>query len=71
MEFECTFEEFKKLAKEFRESANTMNLEELDNAWKCLSLHYLGMKEEHWRHSASIVLQLETRTYVAREIQLL
>jgi uncharacterized protein YukE len=25
MEFECTFEEFKKLAKEFRDSANTIN----------------------------------------------
>lgn len=66
----CTFEEFKKMAKEFREAAPTLNIEELDNAWKCLGLAYLGMTEEMWQISAAIVLQLEAKTFLKREAEL-
>lgn len=67
----CTWEEFKQMAKEFRMSAPTLNLDELDNAWKCLGLAYLGMTEDMWRHSASIVLQMEMETFMDREQELL
>lgn len=43
MSLDCTFEQFKRMAKEFREAASSLNLEELDNAWKCLGLGYLNM----------------------------
>lgn len=59
------------MAKEFRDSAPSLNLEELDNAWKCLGLGYFGMSEEMWRTSAAIVLNIESRTYMAREMELL
>lgn len=43
MSIECTFEEFKRMAQEFRVNAPTLNPDELQNAWKCLGLGYLGM----------------------------
>jgi len=70
MSLSCTWEEFKRMAKEFREAAPTMNIDELDNAWKCLGLGYLNMSEPMWLRSAQIVLQMETRTYLQREHQL-
>ena len=66
----CTWEQFKRMAKEFRESAPTLTLEQLDNAWKCLGLGYLNMNEPMWSRSAQIVLEMESRTYTARELQL-
>lgn len=49
----CTWEEFKQLAKEFHQAAPTLNLDELDNAWKCLGHAYVGMTDERfWAHSA-------------------
>lgn len=71
MMFDCTWEEFKRMAKDFHDNAPTLNLDELDNAWKCLGLHYLGMNEEMWRHSAAIVLEMEGRCYLENEIRLL
>lgn len=68
---ECTFEEFKRMAKEFRDSAPTLDLEQLDNAWKCLGLAYLGMKEDAWMHSAASVLRMEAGTYIQRESELI
>lgn len=70
MSIECTFEEFKRMAKEFREAAPTMNLEELDNAWKCLGLAYLGMKESMWQYSAATVLKMEAHTFSDRLLAL-
>jgi len=70
MTLECTWEEFKQRAREFRLAAPTMNLDELHNAWHCLGLSYLGMSEEQWRHSAGIVLQMESSTYIRREVEL-
>jgi hypothetical protein len=66
----CTWEQFKRMAKEFREAAPTLNLEQLDNAWKCLGLGYLNMTEPMWARSAEIVLNMESRRYMARELEL-
>lgn len=59
------------MAKEFRENSSSMNLDELDNAFKCLSLAYIGMTEDMWQHSAFILLQMETKTYLLCELKLL
>lgn len=63
----CTWEEFKRMAMEFHKAAPTLNLAELDNAFKCLTIGYLNMGENVWHHSAFIVLDMETRTYFDRE----
>lgn len=65
------WEEFKQMAKEFRLSAPTLDIDELDNAWKCLGLAYLGMTEDMWRNSAAIVLKMEMETFLTREEELL
>lgn len=67
---ECTFEEFKRMAKEFQDSLPTLNKEELENAWKCISLAYLGMSEDMWQTSAAYVLQFLSETYFEREMEL-
>lgn len=59
------------MAKEFHEAAPTLDLDGLDNAWKCLGLGYLGMSEPMWQHSAAMLLQMEMRTYMRRERELL
>ena len=70
MSIECSFEEFKQMAKEFHYAAPTMNLDELDNAWKCLGLGYLGMSEPMWQNSAAMLLNMEARIFVEREADL-
>jgi hypothetical protein len=35
--------QFKWLSKEFHDAEPILGIEELDNAWKCLDLAYLGM----------------------------
>lgn len=67
----CTFDQFKRMAKDFHEAAATLEIDELDNAWKCLGLGYLNMSEPMWQHSASIVLSIEMRTYLKREAELM
>ena len=67
---ECSFDEFKRMAKEFRQSAPSLDFEQLDNAWKCLSLAYLGMYEMQWQHSAAILLKIEARTHAERALEL-
>ena len=67
---DCTFEEFKRLAKEFRENAPGMNLDELNNAWACLGLAYIGMDEEMWEYSAASVMRMEATTFMEREAEL-
>ena len=71
MSIECNWEEFKRMAKEFHEAAPTLNLEELDNAWKCLGLGYLGMYEPMWQNSAATLLKMEARTFAECEAALL
>ena len=68
--FDCSWEEFKQRAKEFHDAAPSLNHAELDNAYKCLGLSYLGMREDMWRHSASIVLSMMVKEYIAREVAL-
>lgn len=68
--FECTWEEFKKYSREFTEAAPTLNIDELDNMHKGLTLMYFGMKEEMWLCSAAIVLEMSSRTYLKREMEL-
>ena len=60
MTFNCSWEEFKSMAKEFHDNAPELNEEELDNAWKCLVLHYLGMNDAMWKHSAEILFKIES-----------
>lgn len=68
MSINCSWEEY---AKEFHDVVGGMNLDELDNAWKCLGLAYLGMYEKMWDNSAAIVLSRAGREYVAREEELI
>lgn len=67
----CTFDQFKRIARDFCNAAPTLELDQLENAWKCLGLAYLGMHEEMWQTSAAIVLKMETETYLLREAELL
>ncbi len=64
MTISCSWEEFKRMAREFRENAPTLEEDQLENAWKCLALAYGGMREDMWRGSAAIVLEMESRTYL-------
>lgn len=68
--FECSWEEFKQRANEFRLAAPTLNYDELDNAFKALSLSYFGMREERWQNSATIVLKMATKIHIEREVEL-
>lgn len=69
-ELQCSFDQFKRMSKEFIDSAATLNEDELDNAWKCLGLGYLNMDEEMWRSSAVILLNMMTRVYLQRKSEL-
>lgn len=68
--FECTWVEFKSMAKEFNQAIPTLDIEQLDNAWKCLGLHYLGMKEEMWIPSAALLLEMMCKVYINRSYEL-
>lgn len=67
---ECTFEEFKRASKEFYDAVPTLNSDELDNAFKALSLMYLGMNEERWQSSAVTLLKMMSRVCIERELEL-
>lgn len=64
MSLPCTFEEFKRRAKEFHEAAPTCNADELHGAWSCLASSYLGMTEEQWINSAAAVIKMEVDLYL-------
>jgi hypothetical protein len=68
----CTFDQFKRMSKEFFDALPTLNLEEMDNAFKCLSLAYLSMVEDRpgEQVQAAIVLKIATRHFIQREAQL-
>jgi hypothetical protein len=70
-ELACNFEQFKRMACDFHMAAPTLELAQLDNAWKCLGLGYLNMTETMWLHSAAILFKMEMRNYLTREAQLL
>lgn len=67
----CTFEEFKRMAKEFHEAAPTLNEDELEGAWAAMGIGYLGMREEMWNTSAAILYEMEARTYWNRMIEIM
>lgn len=69
-EFQTSWEDFKRMAKEFCDAAPTLNLEELDNAWKCLAIGYLNMNESMWEESAKVVLQMSFLVFNERESEL-
>jgi len=64
MSIDCTWEQFKHMAKEFHDAAPSLRGDELDNAWKCLGLGYLGMNDPAWESSAAILLKMEGRHYM-------
>lgn len=70
MSLECSWEEFKRMARDFHESAPTLNSNELHNAWKCLGLGYLNMSEKMWTHSAVALLNMESKMYFDCEFNL-
>ncbi len=67
----CTWEEFKRMTKEFHEALPTLNLEELENAWKCLGLGYIGMSDESCKHSTAALIKMECRSYLQRMTELM
>ena len=67
---ECSWAEFKRMAREFHDEAPSLDAEGLDNAWKCLGLGYLGMNEPQWQHSAATLLRIESQVYAKREMEL-
>jgi hypothetical protein len=69
-ELSCSWEEFKKMGKEFMDAAPTLNIDELDNAWKCFSLGYLNMNETMWRSSACVLFNMAGKVFVKREHEL-
>ena len=66
----CSWQEFKQRTMEFHLAAPTLNQDELDNAFKALSLSYLGMREDMWQNSAAIALKFAARTLILRELEL-
>jgi hypothetical protein len=52
------------------DAAPSLNHNELDNMFKALSLSYLGMRDEMWRHSAAILLNMAVRIHIQRELEL-
>ena len=67
---ECSWDEFKRMAREFHEAAPTLDEAELDNAWKCLGLGYFGMNEPQWQNSAATLLRMEADIHAARALEL-
>ena len=67
---ECSWDEFKRMAREFHEAAPTLDEDGLDNAWKCLGLGYLGMSEPQWQSSAETLLRMVAKTHAARTLEL-
>ena len=70
MTISCTWDEFKRMSKEFHNAISTLDRDALDNAWKCLGLAYLGMSEPMWQHSAVALLKMEGRAYMQRKAEL-
>jgi nitric oxide synthase oxygenase domain/subunit len=70
MTFECSWEEFKHRVRRFMDAAPSLNHSELDNMFKALSLSYLGMRDEMWRDSAAVALNMAVRVHMKREREL-
>lgn len=67
----CSFDSLKKMSKEFFDALPSLTIEELDNAFKCLSLGYLNLDaSENEQHQAQYLLQIAGRHFIAREAEL-
>lgn len=60
----CSWEDFKKAAREFHDAAPTLTHAELENAWKCLGILYLGMNDPMWASSAATLLKMSSALYM-------
>ena len=66
------------MSKEFFDALPSLNLEEMDNAFKCLGLAYLGIKFDesdpftpmHREVSAPTILTLASNAMFKRELQI-
>ena len=70
----CSWEDYKRMALEFHTAAPSLNLEELDSAFKCLQLGYFNLNESDlkmWKRSAVIVLEMAMEDFLNREQELL
>ena len=69
--FEVDLDGLKRLGKEFLDALPTATIEEADNGFKCFSLAYLnGNFTDLEQHQAAILLQIISRKFVQREIEL-
>ena len=66
----CSWGDYKQRCLEFMQIAPTMNEEELDRAMACVTLGYLNLDELMWQSSAVILLEMVTRSRLAREFEL-
>lgn len=65
------FDGLKRLGKDFLDALPTANIEEADAGFKCFSLAYLnGNFDKRDQHQAAILMQIISRKYVMREIEL-
>ena len=77
-ELSCTWEEFRVIARDFLQAAPTaLDLDSLDNGYKCLGLAYLncqyeeGALGEHYRNvQGPLLLKMATRAFLQRESEL-
>jgi len=69
----ASFQELKKMAGEYFRALPSFNLDEMDNAHKCLSLAYLGLDSacENEQYQASVVIMLASKLFLKREALLL
>lgn len=63
----CTWQEYKQRAVEFFQSAPDLDSNELNNAFKCLTLSYINLTEPAWKQSAAVVMELATKSFIERE----
>ena len=67
----CDWHGYKQMAADFLINAPTLNVDELDNAFKCLTLGYLNLEcDPMWKPSALTVLQMATQAFMLREVTL-
>jgi len=69
--FEVDLNGLKRLGKEFLDALPTATIEEADNGFKCFTLAYLNGKfDERELLQAEILLQIMSRKFIQREIEL-
>ena len=67
----CSWHEFKRVAADFLMAAPTLNEDELDSAFKCITLAYFNLEcKSMWQGSAIVVMEMATKAFTNREIEL-